>query len=546
MKNSSAIATALAGTYSRGFRDVTQIKTSAAQQRTPILMRNTQQKSMDRRSFVKTMAVAAASPSLANVADRSRHIGIQIGAVSFLDEGIEQVLDILQERACVNLLFPAVFSYSNGTAGRQLPGHPFPGHGKTEYDSSFRGGNFARVHPQYYRDTGIDPSLTQAPDYPDFDLLASLAPAARKRGMKIIGLVQDHFPKRFPSIDKLQERDFNGQHAETVCKNNPYYRGFLAGLVEDLLRSYDVDGLMVVCEHQGAFSNTLGSRLRGKARGKPGSRTCFCQFCREKAEKLGIRFDRLLTAFQELEKFVNAGRSARRPADGYYVAFWRLMLRYPELLRWEHFFHESVREVYQLMHQRVKSVRPEAMFGIHVWHNASMSPIYRAEQDFAELARFADFLKVAVYHNCGGPRIASYIDSIGQTLYGDVPPEELLQFHYRVLNIYSDTPYEQVRQKGLSADYVYRESKRAMEATRGSNTLILPGIDVDIPVREADLGSAESSMAALATRASIREVVRHAFRAGVTGIVISRKYSEMRLESLSAVGDAVRESGLKA
>ena len=34
-----------------------------------------------------------------------------------------------------------------------------------------------------------------------------------------------------------------------------------------------------------------------------------------------------------------------------------------------------------------------------------------------------------------------------------------------------------------------------------------------------------------------------AFRAGVQGIVISRKYSEMRLDSLSGVGDALKQLG---
>jgi len=39
----------------------------------------------------------------------------------------------------------------------------------------------------------------------------------------------------------------------------------------------------------------------------------------------------------------------------------------------------------------------------------------------------------------------------------------------------------------------------------------------------------------------VRAAVREAFRAGVDGIVISRKYSEMRLDTLSGVGDAVKE-----
>src|ERR1035437_10011464 len=71
-------------------------------------------------------AVQAAAAS--NVPDKPV-IGIQIDAVSFLDEGIEKVLDILQEKGGVNALFMGTFSYGTGITGRQLKGHPFPDHG---------------------------------------------------------------------------------------------------------------------------------------------------------------------------------------------------------------------------------------------------------------------------------------------------------------------------------------------------------------------------------------------------------------------------------
>jgi hypothetical protein len=501
---------------------------------------------MERRKFVAALAGAAARPLVASAAAQaSKTIAIQFGAVSLVDEGIEPVLDNFQNRAAVNMLMPAVFSFSNGTAGRQLPGHPFPDHGKQQDEPKLRGGNFARVHPQYYRDTGIDVRLTQAPDHPELDVIRDLLPPARKRGMKVVGLIQDDFAEDFPGLDRFQEVDFNGRRAETLCKNNPYYRNFLAGLVEDLTRSYDIDGLMFVCEQQGAFSNILGSRLRGKARGQPGSRACFCEFCRDKARKQGIPFERVVKGFLELERFVAAGRARKRPVDGYYVSFWRLMLRYPELLMWEHFYHESNREVYRLMHERIKSARRDALFGIHVWHNTTMSPLYAAEQDIAELARCGDFLKVAVYNNCGGPRIASYIESVAETMYGDVPPAELLQFHYRVFN-YREAPYDKIRKTGLGPDYVYRESKRAVDGRGSSNVGILAGIDVGIPIRGEDLGGEKGTSVVLTTRQGVKASTEAALRAGVDGIVISRKYSEMRLDHLSGVGDAIKEVGVKA
>jgi hypothetical protein len=39
----------------------------------------------------------------------------------------------------------------------------------------------------------------------------------------------------------------------------------------------------------------------------------------------------------------------------------------------------------------------------------------------------------------------------------------------------------------------------------------------------------------------IREVTKAAYRGGAQGLVISRKYSEMKLANLAAVGDALRE-----
>lgn len=84
------------------------------------------------------------------------------------------------------------------------------------------------------------------------------------------------------------------------------------------------------------------------------------------------------------------------------------MLYYPELVAWENFFHEGLREAYQMMHDQVKATNNKVWFGLHIWHNNSFNPIYRAEQDLSKLTQYADFLKMVMYHNAGGPRIADY------------------------------------------------------------------------------------------------------------------------------------------
>jgi hypothetical protein len=75
-----------------------------------------------RREFLRTAALTA-TPLLTQGASRGKKmIGLQIGAVSFVDEGTEQVLDLVQQRGAVNTLFLAVFTYGRGIAGRQVPG----------------------------------------------------------------------------------------------------------------------------------------------------------------------------------------------------------------------------------------------------------------------------------------------------------------------------------------------------------------------------------------------------------------------------------------
>ncbi len=117
---------------------------------------------MSRREFVKNSAglAAVAATGLAPLraaeqAEKSKMIGIQVGSVSFVDEGVGKVLDILQERAAVDTVFLTTFTYGRGLAGRQIPGYPFPDHRVQESDTgSFHGGNYATPHPEFYSNRG--------------------------------------------------------------------------------------------------------------------------------------------------------------------------------------------------------------------------------------------------------------------------------------------------------------------------------------------------------------------------------------------------------
>src|SRR5438445_1208367 len=116
-------------------------------------------------------------------ASAKKMIGIQAGAISFVDEGTEKVLDIVQEKGAANAIFLATFTYGRGIGGRQIPNQPLPDHGKQEYDLNFHGGNFATPHPKFYQRTVL--KQTKAPDHGGLDIIAEVLPKARQRGMNV-------------------------------------------------------------------------------------------------------------------------------------------------------------------------------------------------------------------------------------------------------------------------------------------------------------------------------------------------------------------------
>ena len=183
---------------------------------------------MNRRLFLQNAAgtlVAASLPGAGSAAESARQekmIGIQVGAVSFADEGVATVLEEFQKSASVNALFVATFTYGRGIAGRQVPGQPLPDHGAQKYDSdTFFGGSYTKINPRYYTNTAFKDFL--APDLGNFDVLERVIPEAKKRGMKTICWYEDVFRRNLPNIEKLQEVELSGRNAATLCFNNPDY-----------------------------------------------------------------------------------------------------------------------------------------------------------------------------------------------------------------------------------------------------------------------------------------------------------------------------------
>ena len=476
-----------------------------------------------------------------------RLVAMQVGAVSFVDEGVDEVLDTLAERGAVNALFLATPTWTRGTGGRQIPGYPIPDHGVDEYDLGWRGGNYATPRPQYYGNTVMG-ATGRAPEHPELDLLAEVVPRARERGMKSFAWMEESGNagelRTYPNFAKLLEVDAWSRPGFRPCFNNPDYRNWHLGFVEDYVQSYELDGLAWCSERPGP----LNLLMQGPV--EVGDIGCFCPHCARIGRERGIDVRQAQAGYRELLEWNRRVRADEKDRDGAFVTFWRILLNYPEVLAWQNLWTESQRQIYRDIYGVAKAVSPEVQVGWHVYHNISFSPFYRADQDYAEMAKFSDFIKVVIYNNCAGPRFHTWIQNICHALFADADPEDVYPLMMKLLQL-DEGPYEKLPRNGFSADYVRRETERAVAGVSGS-CAIYPGIDIDIPVGvqrrrlepTRDVGKANwdntEGDLTQCTPESVRDAVLAAFEGGAEGVVLSRKYSEMLLDNLSGAGAAMK------
>jgi hypothetical protein len=511
---------------------------------------------ISRRDFVKSASIAAtavatgfsldpayshAATTAAPAPPEKPMIGFQAEVPYVLKYGIAPFLDDIQNRASVNTLilrcepfFPSWYGIDKATS-------PL--------------GNCVAAHPEYYRNVGMPVHGLNPGDFSLPDAMQKITAETKKRGIKIIPWMEEDNRARPPikGMDALYEIDLHGQrtsnHPGGPCLNNPYYRNLITSQIEDFIRSYDVDGLQRGSERQGPFGNALGAWHHG-SKSDPGRTSCFCEYCAAKAAKQGIDFERVKQGFLALEPYVKNGREGKRPLDGYYVEFWRILLRHPELLTWETFWADSMREMQRDFSVKAKTIKPGIQVGYHIWHNISFNPIYRAEQDYRPYTEFADFIKPVVYDNPAAERMTSFVYSVGQNMFGDLSRQQLLDFEYSVMG-FKERSYDQIIERpesvyeaqlrGLpingtppgpferfSGDYVYQETKRAVDGVAGTKTKVCAGLGIDVQLKNS-------------TPESVRDAVQASFKAGASGIVISTSHAAMKPENLSAAGATLRE-----
>jgi hypothetical protein len=494
---------------------------------------------LDRRIFVRlcsTLAafLAQAEGSGAKAQERlppaTRHrknfVAIQVKPYAWVDEGIDSLLDTIQHKGEVNTVWAYTYDYAEA---RMTPDGaiPLPDHGRAG-DSHFTGGAFYDYDPKFFSNTSL--KEFRSPDYGKFNVIADVAPKVKARGMDFFCWDYNNavpmMNRNIANFTQVAEVDVYGRRTSSPCFNHPDYRAHLTGKIESLLSGYSnlVDGVAWGCERMGPLQNAIGGLWT------TAGLSCFCEHCRAKARERGIDAARARSGYRQLDELFRAASKDQRPVDGYFVTFWRLLLNYPEILSWEKLWTDSYHEIRSQLYGTGKAIAPEKPFGFHIMQNMTFSPFYQAEEDYSRTRDYADYLKLATYNNAGGPRMAAYLDHLSATVFHDAKPKDFLPFYYKIMN-YAEGPYEELHNSGLSADYVARETRRAIQGTGGA-VKIYPGIDIDVPTKLTDKRTKPDD---------VRRSVRAAFDAGADGVVLSREYVEMWLANLSAAGETLRE-----
>ena len=309
-----------------------------------------------------------------------KFVAMQISPISFLDEGVDQVLDTLQSRVGVNVLMIGTVSWLGLKAGRSIS-HKidgWPDHG-VPAPFSMKGGAYFQPDPRYYATTFIKDFRASDPEMEGFDILERVIPAARSRGIKVFIELMEPFFKyaghgsannvAIPNLPQALEVDVHGRIGNDPSTANPDYRNWILAMVEDQIRNYDLDGVMWCNERR----SPLDQMMVGQAP------TDFSPAARREAHERGIDVERARAAILEVWQYFQRARAGESFVDGALIEFLRVMLSNPEALLWERHWVERNKDLDRELYGIVKWCNSDLKFGLNVWNRNHFNSIRKAQ-----------------------------------------------------------------------------------------------------------------------------------------------------------------------
>lgn len=455
-------------------------------------------------------------------------VGIQIGAISFVDEGVDQVLDTLQETAGVNGLFISALSWSRGNAGRALYG--FPDHGVAEPDN-LKGGAFWQPNPAFYGPTAHRDFLAPDALYEGFDTLADVIPKAKARGIKSYTYYCETSASGIrhiwqPGFHQFLDRDHWGKTATRPSLLNPHYRTWWRCIIDDWFSNHELDGMLWGIERQSPLMDIF----------RADSSTGFDEYFIAEGRARGIDPQRAIAGYRAIDEFLGRVRKGERPRDGVFVSLLRLLLHHPEVLMWEKLWLDAHLSFAQEISGAIRFYDPRHEVGYGIWQVINTyNPYLKAQYDQSEYAHGADFLKPVLYDIPAGARFAHFAEIWQKGVLADASAEGAYNALATILQLDEFiAPLTEAEGHGFAPAYVKRWTENLIADT-GGKCKVYPGIGVGV----GDGGDVKPT-----TPDAITAAVEAALDGGAHGILLSRNYSEAELRNLQAAGDVLQARGL--
>jgi hypothetical protein len=455
-------------------------------------------------------------------------VGIQIGAISFIDEGVEAVLDTLQEKAGVNALLISALSWSRGNAGRALYG--YPDHGAQTPDN-LQGGAFWRPNPAYYEATTHAHFAAPDPLTQGFDTLADVIPAAQARGIKTYTYYCETSASSIrsiwqPGFHQFLDRDHWGRTATRPSLLNPHYRAWWRSVIDDWFSNHALDGMLWGIERQSPLMDIF----------RADSTTGFDEYFLAEGRARGIDPQRAMDGYRKIDHFLAGVRSGDRPRDGVFITLLRHLLHHPEVLMWEKMWLDAHQALYHEIAGMIRFSDPKHEVGLGIWQIINTyNPYLRAQYDQSDYAQYADWLKPVLYNTPAGLRFAEFAKTWQKGVLADATPDGAYNALATILGLDEYiAPREEAPAAGFTPEYVKQWTANLIADT-GGRCKVYPGIGVGV----GDGGNGRAI-----TPEDVKAAVHAGFDGGGSGVLISRNYSEAELRNLEAVGAALKERGL--
>lgn len=296
-----------------------------------------------------------------------REVATSLYAWDLLDEGVEPILDAVQEHAQCNSTYLVALMHDEK---RPLTDFYYPHNPKRLVYWTEDSRAYWKPNPDFYRNSRIKPRPSDREELRSTDWLQQLIDASRRRNMytgaELSHTWLDKERAREEFADVVQVDIYGRPFDQQICFNNPDVRAYGIALYTDLVANYDID-MVQTCvrgfnpgrtQPWAASAASEVQRLTGTVLGG-----CFCEHCRAAAESRGIDWNAMVPRLRWI-------------ADGYdrYNAkqafelnlLWNstvtataLLADTPELYQWIKFRTDSLTEFYAEIYRACHAARPD-------------------------------------------------------------------------------------------------------------------------------------------------------------------------------------------